>query len=186
MALNSEGCCKEWMSPRMYTNPLTQESGQHLKGRNSLMGSGGKRLKVGQELGKQHCSLSDPSPTYSPTTQWSGLPHPGKYPSPHSLQHNRCTETKKYGPNERTDKNYRKRTKQQGDSQPIRCRVQNTGNQDAHRNGWVGFQNKGKYEGYAKWNKEKYTGNQQWRERNWDSNQRFGTEGKNKHSVRIE
>ena len=27
------------------------------------------------------------------------------------------------------------------DSQPIRCRVQNTGNQDAHRNGWVWSQN---------------------------------------------
>ena len=26
-------------------------------------------------------------------------------------------------------------TKQQRDSQPIRCRVPNTGNQDAHRNG---------------------------------------------------
>ena len=32
---------------------------------------------------------------------------------------------------ERTNQNSRKRTKQQGDSQPIRCRVQNTGNQDA-------------------------------------------------------
>ena len=50
-----------------------------------------------------------------------------------------------------------------GDSQPIRCRVLNTGNQDAHRNGWVWSQNRGKSEGYAKWNKEKYTGNQQWR-----------------------
>ena len=44
-------------------------------------------------------------------------------------------ETKKYGPNERTDQNSRKRTKQQGYSQPIRCRVQNTGNQNNHRNG---------------------------------------------------
>ena len=40
---------------------------------------------------------------------------------------------KKYGPNERIDQNSIERTKQQGDSQPIRCRVQNTGNQDAHR-----------------------------------------------------
>ena len=30
-----------------------------------------------------------------------------------------------YGPNERTDQNSSKRAKQQGDSQPIRCRVQN-------------------------------------------------------------
>ena len=28
-------------------------------------------------------------------------------------------------------------TKQQRDSQTIRCRVQNTGKKDAHRNGWV-------------------------------------------------
>ena len=38
------------------------------------------------------------------------------------------------------------------DSQPII--VQNTGNQDAHRNGWVWSQNRGRSEGYAKWNKE--------------------------------
>ena len=50
------------------------------------------------------------------------------------------------------------------DSQPIRCRVQNTGNQDAHRNDWVWTQNRGRSEGYAKWNKEKYIGNQRWRE----------------------
>ena len=39
-------------------------------------------------------------------------------------------ETKKYGPNERTDQNSRKRTKWRGPRQPIRYRVQNTGNQD--------------------------------------------------------
>ena len=44
-------------------------------------------------------------------------------------------ETKKHGPNERTEQNPRKRAKQNGDNQPIRCRVQNTGNQDAHKNG---------------------------------------------------
>ena len=44
--------------------------------------------------------------------------------------------TKKYGPNERIDQSSRKNTtKQQRDSQPIRCIVQNSGNQDAHRNG---------------------------------------------------
>ena len=42
-------------------------------------------------------------------------------------------ETKKYGPHERTEQNPRKRTKQNGDSQPIRCTVQNTGDQDAQR-----------------------------------------------------
>ena len=38
-------------------------------------------------------------------------------------------KTKKHGPNERTDPNSRKRAKQNGDKQPIRCRVQNTGYQ---------------------------------------------------------
>ena len=40
----------------------------------------------------------------------------------------------KYGLNEITEKNSRKRTKQNKDKLPIRCRVQNTGYQDAQRN----------------------------------------------------
>ena len=32
------------------------------------------------------------------------MPHSGEYPRLHPLQHDRCTETKKYGPNERRDK----------------------------------------------------------------------------------
>ena len=40
-------------------------------------------------------------------------------------------ETKKHGPNERTDQNSRKRTTQNGDKQSLRCRVQNTVNRDA-------------------------------------------------------
>ena len=45
-------------------------------------------------------------------------------------------EREKNGPKERTDQSSRKNiTKQQRDSQPIRCTVQNTGNQDAHRIG---------------------------------------------------
>ena len=36
-----------------------------------------------------------------------------------------------HGPNEKTDQNSRKRTKQNGDKQSIRCRVQNTGYKDA-------------------------------------------------------
>ena len=71
-------------------------------------------------------------------------------------------------------------TKQQGDRQPIICRVQNTGNQDAHRNDWVWLQNEGRSEGYTKWNVGKYTENQQLREVNWGSNQWFGTKGRNK------
>ena len=57
----------------------------------------------------------------------------------------------------------------------------NTGNQDAHRNGSVWCQNKGRSECYTKWNKRKCTVNQQWREGNRDSHQCFGTKGINKH-----
>ena len=53
-------------------------------------------------------------------------------------------ETKKYGPNERGEQNPRERTMRNRDNQPIRCRVQNTGNQYAHRNGGVWLQNRGK------------------------------------------
>ena len=42
-------------------------------------------------------------------------------------------ETKKYGPNERTEENPRKRAKQNRDSQPIRCSIQDTSVQDAQR-----------------------------------------------------
>ena len=94
------------------------------------------------------------------TMQRNGLPCHGKYLRLCPLQCNKCTKTKKYSPNERTGQNSRKITKWQGDSQPITCRVQNTGNQDAHRNDWVWLQNKGRNEGYTKLNKGKYMGNQ--------------------------
>ena len=35
-------------------------------------------------------------------------------------------ETKQHGPNKRTDQNYRKRIRHNGDEQSIRCRIQNT------------------------------------------------------------
>ena len=58
--------------------------------------------------------------------------------------------------NERTDQSSRKNiTKQRRDSQPIRCTVQNTGNQEAHRLGWIWSQIRWKNEGYAKRNKGK-------------------------------
>ena len=41
-------------------------------------------------------------------------------------------------------------TRQQRDSQPIRCTVQNTGNQDAHRIALIWSQVRGKNEGYEK------------------------------------
>ena len=75
-------------------------------------------------------NLSDPSATDRATTRQRGLPHPGEYLRLHPLPRNRCIETKKNGPNESTDQNSRKRTKWRGPRQPIRYRVQNTGNQD--------------------------------------------------------
>ena len=71
--------------------------------------------------------------------------------------------------------NPRKRTKQNRDNQPIRCRVQNTGDQDVQRTHWVWQKHKGRNGGHTKWNKEKYTGNHQWREGSQDSNEWFGT-----------
>ena len=48
----------------------------------------------------------------------------------------KAAREKKNGPNERTDQSSRRNTtKQRRDSQPIRCTVQNTGNQEAHRIG---------------------------------------------------
>ena len=58
-----------------------------------------KWLKASWELNKQHCSLSDPSPIYSFTTQWQGLPHPFKYLRLCPLQSNRQAERKKIWPN---------------------------------------------------------------------------------------
>ena len=43
-----------------------------------------------------------------------------------------------------------KRTKQNRDNQPIRYRVQNTGDQDAQRTHWIQQQHKGRSEGYTK------------------------------------
>ena len=48
------------------------------------------------------------------------------------------------------DQSSKNRSKQQRDSQPIRCRVQNTGSQDAHRNGLVWSQKRRESEGYEK------------------------------------
>ena len=106
-----------------------------------------KWLKACQEPSKCHCPLSEPSPTYSATTQPCGLPHLGEYLRLHLLQHNRCTKANRYGPNERTNQNSKNRTEQWRDSQLMRCRVQTTCNQDAHRNGWVWPQNREKCEG---------------------------------------
>ena len=48
-----------------------------------------------REQSKHHCSLSDPSPTYSLTKQRPGFPHSGEHLRLHPLLHNRSAETKK-------------------------------------------------------------------------------------------
>ena len=62
-------------------------------------------------------------------------------------------ETKKNGPNERTEQKSGKSTKWKGYKQPIRCRVQNTSYKDAQTNHWVLQQHKkdpGRNEGLSK------------------------------------
>ena len=134
------------------THPL---GNQHQKTAIYLWVVGGERLKAERKLRKWHCSISDPSPTYSATTYQLGLPCLGKYLRPRPLLCNRCTKTKKIQPKWKNRSKIQKKTSAQGDSQPIWWRVQNTSNQDTHRNGWVWPQNKGRSEGYTKWNKKK-------------------------------
>ena len=75
-----------------------------------------------------------PSPKYSITVQPPALPHPGEHLRLRPLLRNSCAETKK--------KKKLAQMKEQltapeqiqlrdRDSQPIRCTVQNSGNQDA-------------------------------------------------------
>ena len=91
-----------------------------------------------QRADQVELSLSDPCPTYSVTKQPHGLPHPGEHLRLCPLLCNSQAETKnkKQGPKKNSSKLQKKYTKQQRDSQPIRCRVQNTGYQDAPGNHW--------------------------------------------------
>ena len=140
----------------MQTHPLWDSApGQQLQRHQLHVGSGGSNAN-GVRAEPVALLLLDPSPTCSTTKEQSWLPHPGEYLRLCPLQRNRCTkmeskqlslihrnkqtqggcqmeETKKYGPNERIDQISRKRTKQNGDTQPIKYRVQNTGDQDAQR-----------------------------------------------------
>ena len=130
------------------------------------------------EARQWHCLFSKPSPPQS-HREGHGLPHPGDYlrlcwctflqqatllqqgvkaTLPNNTQKQtqggcQNEETKKHGPDERINENSRKRTKQNGDKQSTRCRVQNTGYQDALGPDWVLQQHKkdsGGNEGYIK------------------------------------
>ena len=101
-------CRRDPQGPRMYTSPPTQESAP--EGPNLFEGTTGHDWKWGD---RRENSIV-PSPTYSTTTHRYGLPFPGEYLRLRPLQRSRCTKTKNYGPNERTDQSSRKRTKQRG------------------------------------------------------------------------
>ena len=58
-----------------------------------------------------HCSLSDHPPHIQCHNQATWLPHPGEYLRLRPLIGNRHMETKKYGPNERTDQSSKKKIK---------------------------------------------------------------------------
>ena len=91
-------------------------------------------MDVGQEPSKWHRSLSIPSPTDSATKQWTGLPHQGQYLRLPILQHNMHTSQKNM-PQMKEQIKAPKTELNDKESQPIRCRVQNSGNQDAQRIG---------------------------------------------------
>ena len=90
-------CWRDPQGPRMYTSSPTWESAP--EGPNLLVGSGGSDWKYWPLPHIQHHT----------TVTW--VAHPGEYLRLLPLQHNRCAKTKKYGPNETTDQNCRKRTK---------------------------------------------------------------------------
>ena len=110
-----------------------------------------KRLEMGRVPGKPpearqwHCLLSDKAPQSgevgcpslantqgsAPYNLTGALRQGIKAALPNTQKETQqccqIEDTKKYGPNERTQQNPRKIAKQNGDSQPVRGRVQNTG-----------------------------------------------------------
>ena len=68
---NQKGSRRGPRGPRTYTDPLIWKSAP-AKGQSAFENQR-KWLNMGWELSKQHCSLSDPFPTYSVTMQRRGL-----------------------------------------------------------------------------------------------------------------
>ena len=100
-------CWRDPEGPRTYTNPPTQESAP-TQGQICLWVAG--EVTENQQKAEQAVSFPlGPSPTKCATMQPRGWPRPDGYLKLHPLIHNRCTETKKYGPNERTYQNSRKK-----------------------------------------------------------------------------
>ena len=112
----------------MYTNPPIQKSA--LEEPNLLVGSSKSDWQLAESWTSSIVSSRNP-PQHTAPQQQSGLSCPGEYIRLCLLlcnRHAKKYETKKYGPNERTEQSSKNRTKRRRDSQPIRCRIQNTGN----------------------------------------------------------
>ena len=145
LAIKSSGVCGSrrnsqphrrvrWRDPqgcRKYTNPPTQESAP--EGHNLLVGS--REVTEGGARAEQAALFPwTPPPHIVPQCSHVGCPTlVNEYLRFHPLQHNSCAKTKKYGQNERTNEITKRELSDEEDSQPIRCRVQNIGNQDAHK-----------------------------------------------------
>ena len=93
----------------------------------NLLVSIGKWLNVTESWANSIVPSLTPPPSHTAPQRSRGLPHPVQYLRLCPLQCNRCAETKKYDPNERTDQSSKNRTKWWRDRQPFRCTVQNTG-----------------------------------------------------------
>ena len=83
---------RDQQSPRMDTNPPTRISAP--KRPNLLVGNGGSDW-IGRRAERAALFPLGPSPTFSATVQWHGLPSPGKYLRIRLLLCNRQAEAKK-------------------------------------------------------------------------------------------
>ena len=110
-------CWRDPQGLRMYTNPPTQESAP--EGPNLLVGSRGSERKLAKGQASTIVPSLAPPPHTATQRSNSVLPCPGEYLRICPLEGNRCTKTKKYDPNQRTDQNSKNRTKQPIDSQPV-------------------------------------------------------------------
>ena len=110
-------CWRDPQGPSMNMNPPTQESAP--EGPNLLVGSRGSERKLAKGQASTIVPSLAPPPHTATQRSNSVLPCPGEYLRICPLEGNRCTKTKKYDPNQRTDQNPQNRTKRQSDSQPV-------------------------------------------------------------------
>ena len=128
--------------PRTYTNPPTWESAP--EGPNLLVGSTGSDWKQVPRAKQVALFPLGPLPHIQCRNTAKGVTLPRWILKVLPLTTQQVCRDKEIWPKEITDQNSRKRTKRWGHRQSIWCRVQNTGNQDAHRNDWAWLQNEGR------------------------------------------